>query len=248
MSDLRPSCAGIEWVLPAVVFFVIWPFLSVNANSLHQLYRDRLGKAFLIRRLNAGRGTEEVDHFCLTDINPKQAPYHLINTALNVPGSPFANQRGRNADFFIFSRCFIGSEATEYVETEKAEWVVDGLNIGTAMAISGAAAAPNMGMASIRPLSPTIAFLNVRLGRWVRHPRDIAKRFAQLESEGKDSEPYFWRFPGPRYLFFEAFSKSGTVVTEVTSQKKRIAASSSSPTVATSTTSVSTSSCADGAA
>ena len=67
-----------------------------------------------------------------------------------MPGSQFANRRGRNADFFLFSRNFVGSEATGYVPTTMAEKVNDGLNIGTAMAISGAAAAPNMGMASRR--------------------------------------------------------------------------------------------------
>ncbi len=203
----------------ALVLLAIWPFLSVNSNSLHQLYRDRLGSAFLIRRqVLEGRMVEEVeldDGFCLTDIKPRQAPYHLINTALNVPGSPFANRRGRNADFFLFSRCFIGSEATGYVETERAQRAVDGLNIGTAMAISGAAAAPNMGMASVRPLSPTIAFLNVRLGRWVRHPRDIARRMARLEKTSKrDQEFQLQRIPGPIHLLFEAFSKSGTAVTD----------------------------------
>src|SRR5262249_5453151 len=127
----------------ALVLVALWPFLSVNSNSVHQLYRDRLGSAFLIRRRalhdRADEGIEMADRFCLTEIEPRQAPYHLINSALNVPGSRFANRRGRNADFFLFSRRYIGSEATGYVETD----------IGTAMAISGAAAAPNMGMASI---------------------------------------------------------------------------------------------------
>lgn len=107
------------YVAGAIVLLALWPLLSVNSNSLHQLYRDRLSSAFLIRR-QVSESREEVvldDGFCLTDINPKQAPYHLINTALNVPGSPFANRRGRNADFFLFSRCYIGSEATGYVET-----------------------------------------------------------------------------------------------------------------------------------
>ena len=227
---------GFYWLkVPAVYgaialgLFAIWPFLSVNSNSLHQLYRDRLGSAFLIRRRVLGERIEEEvdldDRFCLTDIKPNQAPYQLINTALNVPGSPFANRRGRNADFFVFSRRYIGSEATGYVETEKAQGAVDGLNIGTAMAISGAAAAPNMGMASIRPLSPTIAFLNVRLGRWVRHPRDIARRINRLERKRKrqeempkrvyefPQETHLRRIPGPLYLLFEAFSKSGAAVT-----------------------------------
>jgi hypothetical protein len=199
--------------------FAFWPFLSVNSNSLHQLYRDRLGSAFLIKRRVLGQHIEEEidldDDFCLTDIKPTQAPYQLINTALNVPGSPFANRRGRNADFFVFSRRFIGSEATGYVETEKAERAVDGLNIGTAMAISGAAAAPNMGMNSIRPLSPTIAFMNFRLGRWVRHPRDITRRISRLDKlkRRRRAEMQLRRVPGPLHLLFEAFSKSGVAVT-----------------------------------
>ena len=199
----------------ALGLFAFWPFLSVNSNSLHQLYRDRLGSAFLIRRRLSGHRIEEEidldDEFRLTDINPKQAPYQLINTALNVPGSPFANRRGRHADFFVFSRRYIGSEATRYMETKKAERAVDGLNIGTVMAISGAAAAPNMGMASIRPLSPTIAFLNVRLGRWVRHPCDISRRIARLKGR---EEMYLRRIPGPLYLLFEAFCKSGKALTQ----------------------------------
>src|SRR5262249_25594779 len=118
-------------------------------------------------------------------------------------------------EFFLFSRRYIGSEATGYVETERAQRAVDGLNIGTAMAISGAAAAPNMGMASVRPLSPTIAFLNVRLGRWVRHPRDIARRMARIEMmENRDREAHLRRIPGPIHLLFEAFAKSGTAVTD----------------------------------
>jgi hypothetical protein len=98
----------------ALGLFAFWPFLSVNSNSLHQLYRDRLGSAFLIRRRLSGHRIEEEidldDEFRLTDINPKQAPYQLINTALNVPGSPFANRRGRHADFFVFSRRYIGAK------------------------------------------------------------------------------------------------------------------------------------------
>jgi hypothetical protein len=209
------------YIVGAFVLFASWLLLSVNSNSLHQLYRDRLGSAFLVRRCkskaadaskplatnsHAPYQLEPADTFKLTDLN-SGAPYHLINAALNVPGSRFANRRGRNADFFIFSRRYVGSEATGYVQTKLAQKATDGLNIGTAMAISGAAAAPNMGMASMRPLSPTIAFLNVRLGRWLRHPADIVS-WAQSH---KESEKASWWFgtPGPRYLLREAFSKSG---------------------------------------
>jgi hypothetical protein len=213
--------AFLSFAIAAAALFLFWPILSVNSNSLHQLYRDRLGSAFLITRRVKGAATDEIDYadtFKLSAINTKYAPYHLINTALNVPGSTFANRRGRNADFFVFSRLYIGSEATGYVDTESAEAIVDGLNIGTAMAISGAAAAPNMGMASIRPLSPTIALLNVRLGRWIRHPEDIALRRATLKGEG---ERQFWRIPRPRYLLYEAFSKTGVSVEQLDAKALR---------------------------
>jgi hypothetical protein len=219
--------AFLSFVIAAAALFLIWPILSVNSNSLHQLYRDRLGQAFLIKRCKInGAVSDEVqyaDDFKLSETKPQNGPYHLINTALNVPGSAFANRRGRNADFFIFSQGYIGSEATGYVETVAAEGIVDGLNIGTAMAISGAAAAPNMGMASIRPLSPTIALLNVRLGRWIRHPLDIALRKTKLEEEKRkrknakteaegDGEHQFRRIPRPPHLLYEAFSKTGVSV------------------------------------
>jgi hypothetical protein len=87
--------------------------------------------------------------------------------------------------------------------------VTDGLNIGTAMAISGAAAAPNMGIASMRPLSPTIAFFNVRLGRWLRHPADIVR------VAGWWAPARWWLGrPGPVQLLREAFFKSGTTITD----------------------------------
>ena len=196
------------YTLGALLLFFFWPFLSVNANSLHQLYRDRLGAAFLVKR-DETDGLLSADDFELTKIDTTFTPYHLINTSLNVPGSEHANRRGRNADFFMFSKRFIGSEVTGYIETEAAEMVVDRLNIGT-MAISGAAVAPNMGMASIKPLSPTLAFLNMRLGRWVRHPSAIARRVADMKTaRGGRRDPWQQRIPGPKYLLREAFAKSG---------------------------------------
>jgi hypothetical protein len=205
------SPRGAVWIylVAAAVLIVFWLVLNVNANSLHQLYRDRLGSAFLFRRNGENGALEGADHFCFSDIVSGASPYHLINAALNLPGSPFANRRGRNADFFIFSKCYIGSEATGYVGTHLAEKATDGLNVGTAMAISGAAAAPNMGIASMRPLSATIALLNVRLGRWIRHPLDIV-RYANAKALER-----WWRgSAGPMHLLREAFFKSGAAIAE----------------------------------
>jgi patatin-like phospholipase len=205
---------GVFYLSVAAFLLLFWPFFNVNSNSLHQLYRDRLGGAFLVRRSNTTTDAlEAADNFRLQDIRPATCPYHLINAALNAPGSSFANRRGRNADFFLFSHRFVGSEATGYVPTPMAEHATDGLNVGTAMAISGAAAAPNMGTASLRPLSPTIAFLNVRLGHWLRHPIGI------VQHTGSSRFGRWWkRKPGPVYLLKEAFFKSGATITDPTTE------------------------------
>jgi hypothetical protein len=180
------------------LFFLSW-FLRPNANSLHRLYRDRLSKAFLFNpkyyadgkpsrnepSLDQGRDFMPLDDEKLSKLlNPgyppaeKQelvAPYHLINTALNIQGSDFANRRGRNADFFLLSPLYVGSEATGYAGTaEFEEKLAPGLDLATAMAISGAAASSNMGAESIRPLTPTLALLNVRLGYWLANPRYVS--------------------------------------------------------------------------
>jgi hypothetical protein len=64
-------------------------------------------------------------------------------------------------------------------------------------------------MASMRPLSATIALLNVRLGRWLRHPLDIVKY------SGSNRLMRWWRAsPGPLHLLSEAFFKSGADISE----------------------------------
>lgn len=178
-----------------IVFLGLSALLDANANSLHRLYRDRLSKAFLFdptRRQYIGglpakttTGPEANPHFRDADLlpldqskvsglAPELAPYHLINTALNIEASKYANRRGRNADFFIFSPLFTGSASTNYVDTELMEKNSPDLTAGTAMAISGAAASSNMGSATIKPLVPTLATLNVRLGYWLSNPGKVA--------------------------------------------------------------------------
>ena len=66
--------------------------------------------------------------------------------------SDYANRRGRNADFFLFSPMHVGSEATRYARTEDLEAVAPRLDLGTAVAISGAAASSTMvASQSLRP-------------------------------------------------------------------------------------------------
>src|SRR5262249_110013 len=58
--------------------------LSPNANSLHRLYRDRLSKAFLFKPQSEATDDDlpALDVCKLTQLDPRLAPYQLINTAL----------------------------------------------------------------------------------------------------------------------------------------------------------------------
>jgi hypothetical protein len=112
-----------------------------------------------------------LDGLRISELRTELAPYQLINTAINIEGSKYANRRGRNADFFIFSTLFVGSQPTGYVDTRQMEEKISGLTLGTAMAVSGAAASSNMGSATIKPLVPTLAILHSQRKRCARHLR-----------------------------------------------------------------------------
>jgi len=191
--------------------FVVFLFRP-NAYSLHQFYRDRLSKAFLFDP-NRCEGTNRMplDGLKLSSLDTSASPYHLINAAMNVQGSREANRRGRNADFFLFSRDFVGSDLTlyaatqergDYAETRDMEDEDPALDLASAMAISGAAISANMGSGTIAPLSPTLALLNIRLGYWLRNPRDLAKPRTPFRFMGD----IVHLLAGKLYLFLEMFN------------------------------------------
>jgi hypothetical protein len=104
----------------------------------------------------------------------ERAPYVLVNAAINIEGSEALNRRGRNADTFLFSPLFIGNRFTRYVPTRRLEKVEEEFSLASAMAISGAAASANMGRATIKVLTFSLALLNIRLGFWFPNPARIA--------------------------------------------------------------------------
>ncbi|MCI0465949.1 MAG: patatin-like phospholipase family protein [Beijerinckiaceae bacterium] len=165
-------------------------FINPNRTSLFRLYRDRLSKAFLF---DPDGRPERRDRYGdlrafepnLNEIDSGLGPYPIVNAALNIEGSQYANKRGRNADFFMFTPEYTGSSATGYIRTQKVKKDAATLaigtaaqpakkdtafDLGTAMAISGAAVSSNMGGLTIKALTFTLAFLNVRLGYWMRNP------------------------------------------------------------------------------
>lgn len=99
-----------------------------------------------------------------------RAPYHLINAAVNLPGSSNKELRGRNSDFFLFSKNFYGSPLTGYWQSAQLEKLDPHVDLGTAMAISGAAVGSNMGRHTSRAFRFLLVLLNLRLGYWIPRP------------------------------------------------------------------------------
>lgn len=173
LSDKR---AELGWIIliGAILYFFVF---DINFTSFHRHYRNQLGDAYLIQP-KPGAKQEDPDPF-LRNVSLKMsrlgaerkaAPYHLLNCALNVPASKNTRMQGRFTDFFLFSPAYCGSPLIGYQETSLWEKADSHLDLGTAMAISGAAVAPQMGLATKRQFSFWLSLLNVRLGYWLRRP------------------------------------------------------------------------------
>ena len=118
----------------------------VAASALSQQTRQSLSHP-TGKNPKSDRPFDESVELKLSDATSPRAPYHLINAALNVPASKNPAMQGRLTDFFLFSHAVCGSPLTGYKRTNEWENKDGHLDLGTAMAISGAAAAPQMGSA-----------------------------------------------------------------------------------------------------
>lgn len=189
----------------AIAFFFIYYTTDINLTSLHNYYRDRLSKAFLFRHVEKGKDiVDHADHLRLSDLSNPWGPYHLINAAINseIPAEKY--RKGRKADFFLFSPYYIGSESTGYCRSEDMEAIKPHVNLGTAMAISGAAVAPNAGRHVNPALRFLLALLNIRMNYWLPHPEMVrrARRLPKLNMLLQRLKP------GPFYLIREMLGRT----------------------------------------
>jgi len=183
LRDVFPDQRGFFVLAMAVeIWLFCWLAVDINLTSVHGLYRDRLAAAYLVGQDTRGDVDIEEDidlhEICQHD-NGSTAPYHLVNVALNLQGSKDIGIRERNSDFFIFSKKYIGSNRTGYCRSETMEAVVPQLDLATAMAISAAAASPNMGTITSTPLVAIMTLFNIRLGYWVPNPGLLAVAWAK---------------------------------------------------------------------
>lgn len=148
-----------------VILIVLTVSLNINVTGPHGLYRARLARTFVAKKRS---DNEDV---ALGNLNQTQrAPYHLINAAINLPSSKSVRLRERKSDFFLFSKHFCGSPTTGYFASDTFKNGRNDMDIATAVAVSGAAVAPIMALNTIAPVRMLLAFLNIRLGFWLRQP------------------------------------------------------------------------------
>jgi hypothetical protein len=168
------------WV--AILLIIASLFINTNRITLHHFYRDRLSEAYIIKRVKKGKDVETIESnepLTLKELHKNlNGPYHLINATLNVPSSKDRYLRGRGADFFMFSKYFCGSESTGYRSTD--DYAKGEVRLATAMAVSGAAASPQMGFYTSPVLTFIMTLLNVRLNRWMPNPDPERTRFKNL--------------------------------------------------------------------
>ncbi|MGR9270751.1 hypothetical protein ACU8OQ_25705 (plasmid) [Rhizobium leguminosarum] len=155
--------AGVLFAGVVILLLYLWLMLDVNAISLHGYYRQKLATAFLV-----DKAAKPAEPMRLSDVNPELAHFPIINCAVNLPGSKNASMRGRLSDVFAFTPVATGSPVLGYEKTKNWEGRNPSLDLATAMALSGAAVSPQMGLRTTRYASFWLTVLNLRLGAWLR--------------------------------------------------------------------------------
>lgn len=132
-----------------------------------------------------------------------RGPLHIVNVALNLVGGDKLAWQQRKAAPFTVSPYDSGGLFLGYRDS-RLYGGKDGISLGTAVTISGAAASPNMGYHSSPAMGFLLTLLNVRLGWWLGNPgptgQDVFRRehpatnLGPIVSEmiGKTNDRYEW--------------------------------------------------------
>lgn len=198
---------------------------SLHMMYRNRLVRAYLGASNTRRQPHPFTGFDQRDEVHMDELfetdGAVQKPYHLINTTLNLCNGEELAWQARKAAGFTFAPGFcgfelpcmaapggirIGQESTRGSYRRTSSYRANprpvsdqeaGIRLGTAIAVSGAAASPNMGFHSSPPLAFLMTLFNVRLGRWFINPR-------RRHTPGDSTSPKL----GLRYLFEELFGLS----------------------------------------
>jgi len=186
------SFLGVGAALAAVGGVAGW-FVNVNRFSLHAMYRNRLVRAYLgasnpDRRPNAITGFDPDDaRLRLSELRPPQGErarlFPIVNVTLDLLRDERLAIQERQAESFSMTPLFCGNFYEGYRRTEEYGGR-GGVSLASAMAVSGAAANPNMGYLSSPALTALMALLNARLGIWLANPNEYGDRVARRPGPG----------------------------------------------------------------
>jgi hypothetical protein len=184
----QPNAPLVELLLAtllAVPALILSRFIDANKFSLHAMYRVRLIRAFLgasnsHRKPHPFTGFDPNDNLRMADLPSR--PLHVVNATLNLVKSDNLAWQQRKAESFTTTKYRTGSCRLGYQESRL---YADRVSLGGAIAISGAAANPNMGYASSPLLSMVMMLFNARLGVWRPNPGEPGRGY--------------WSTPGPTY-------------------------------------------------
>jgi patatin-like phospholipase len=171
------SLLSISWILAR--------YVNINTFSLHGMYRDRLVRAYLgasnpKRKANKFTGFARDDDFAVNELDPCQKPLHVLNLTLNLVATNRLAWQQRKAQTFTVSPLHCGNFELGYRPAAHYGGK-GGISLGTAAAISGAAASPNMGYRSAPATGFIMTLLNARLGSWLGNPGAAGARTWQHE-------------------------------------------------------------------
>jgi Patatin-like phospholipase len=193
----RPMWVLVLLLGSSLVVWVAAGRININEFSLHHFYKNRLVRCYLgasntKRKPNYLTGFDPNDDFPIADLVPSEkylGPYPIVNAALNLNAGAELAQQERKSASFVFTPQFCGfapsrTKADEY-ECEEQPDELDregyrptkgysrpaGPGLGTTLAISGAAANPNMGYSTSGPMAFLLTVFDARLGWWLGNPR-----------------------------------------------------------------------------
>jgi len=147
-------------------------YVNINTFSLQGMYRARLVRAYLgasnpRREASTFTGFGRADDIPMAALDRRTRPLPVVNMTLNLVAGKRLAWQERKAESFTVTPLHAGNVSLGY---RPAAEYGGGITLGTAIAISGAAASPNMGYHS----SPLVGFImtlfNARLGSWLGNP------------------------------------------------------------------------------
>jgi hypothetical protein len=184
-------------VVAATAGLLSWRF-DINIFGLNQFYQNRLVRCYLggtrwragLRKPHLFTGFDGRDDFPLHTLRhsdaensiPFRGPFPIVNCSLNLGGSSDLSLHTRHSASFVLTPLRAGADRPlvgyaracppEQMPPDKKKPAIyaNGVTLGQAISVSGAAASPNMGHNSSPLVAVLLTLFNVRLAWWFPNP------------------------------------------------------------------------------